>query len=124
MGTFFDQQKVANEIRRLADAYLVQTPSRGFPLEAHYLFPGFQYLPTGVRARLHQYFRLGWVEAQPDPVLARADVEQIRLLSHAELARLFPDGRILREVIGPLTKSLIAVRSANADSACRPDGRL
>ncbi|MFI5307393.1 MAG: methyltransferase domain-containing protein [Polyangiales bacterium] len=124
VGTFFDQQKVAAEIGRLAPIYFVQTPNRAFPLEAHFLMPGFQYLPVTVRTMLHRRFRMGWVERQPDPILARAEIEQLRLLSHAELARLFPDARILRETIGPLTKSLIAVRAPDLETVLPADGRL
>ena len=36
--------------------------------------------------------------------------DDIQLLAARELRRLFPDARIVRERVGPLTKSLIAVR--------------
>lgn len=110
VGSFHDQQRAARELRRVAPVYMVQTPHRGFPLEPHFLVPGFQHLPLRLRATLHQRFDLGWVAAQPDPVLARADVAQIRLLSGDEMRQLFPDARVLRETVGPLTKSWVAVR--------------
>jgi hypothetical protein len=123
VGTFYDQQRAAREMARVAPVYMIQTPHRGFPLEPHFLLPAFQHLPLSLRAVLHQRLKLGWVPAQPDAVLARAEVEQIRLLSRAEMQRLFPDARVLREAIGPLTKSWIAVRSPQLERAC-PGDRL
>lgn len=110
VGTLYDQRAMAREVRRVARAYFVQTPNRYFPLEPHFLFPFWQFLPAWFRAALHRRFKLGWMQRQPDTLLARADVEQVRLLNRTELGRLFPDATIHRETLGPLTKSLIAVR--------------
>jgi hypothetical protein len=59
--------------------------------------PGFQFLPAAAQRRLAP---LG-AEA--------AGYEPVRLLDADALGRLFPDAEIVRERIGPLTKSLIAV---------------
>jgi SAM-dependent methyltransferase len=92
-----DRAKVAGEIRRVADRWWVQTPNRWFPLEPHVLLPLFQFLPRGVRRRL---WRFG---ASGEPF------HDIPLLDERELAALFPEAEIVRERVGPLTKSLIAV---------------
>ena len=39
-------------MRELAQLHWVQTPYRYFPVEPHFLFPGFQFLPLTVRAVL------------------------------------------------------------------------
>ena len=124
VGTFYDQQRAAREMARVAPVYMVQTPHRGFPLEPHFLVPGFHQLPLWLQARLHQRFNLGWIAAQPDAVLARADVEQIRLLSCAQMQRLFPHARVLREAVGPLTKSWIAVHGPQLQHVPCSGGRL
>ena len=113
LGTFADQELAALEIRRVARGYFVQTPNIWFPLEPHFLVPFWQFAPISLRAYLLQRRDLGWMKRQVDPLLARADVESVRLLSASELARLFPDGRIDREKIGPLTKSIVAWRHIN-----------
>jgi hypothetical protein len=46
----------------------------------------------------------------PDPLLARAEVEQIRLLDPAEMQAIFPDATIHREKLGPFTKSIVAAK--------------
>jgi hypothetical protein len=43
VGSYENQSKFANEVRRLSDRYIVQTPSLWFPLEPHSLIPLFQF---------------------------------------------------------------------------------
>ncbi len=95
-----DRERFAGEIGRVAGRYLVQTPNRWFPVEPHVLLPGFQFLPKGARRRL---WRLG---------ASKDEFADIRLLDAGELRRLFPDAVIVRERLGGLTKSLIAVGPA------------
>ena len=104
------QIEVANEIRRVAKGYFVQTPNRYFPMEPHFLVPCWQFLPVPLRAGLLQTRDLGWMRRVLDPAQARETVESIRLLNEGELRRLFADGHIYREKIGGITKSLIAWR--------------
>lgn len=111
VGTYGDQMAMAGEVARVGKSYFVQTPNRWFPLEPHFLVPGWQFLPLTVRASLHQSFRLGWIERQPDAVRARAEVEQIRLMTRGELRHLFKEARIEPEWFGPFVKSWIAVKS-------------
>jgi len=78
VGGLREQQRMAKEIARVGRRYFVQTPNRHFPLEPHFLFPFFQYLPLRVRAQLHHRFTLGWWKRQPDHFEALAEVESIR----------------------------------------------
>jgi methyltransferase family protein len=110
VGTFQDQWSMAHEIRRVAKGYFVQTPNARFPVEPHFQALGWQFAPVALRTRLLQRRDWGWMKRVQDPILARATVESIRLLSARELRCLFPDGAIYREKIGPLTKSIIASR--------------
>jgi 2-polyprenyl-3-methyl-5-hydroxy-6-metoxy-1,4-benzoquinol methylase len=96
------QQSFADEISRVARRYFVQTPNRYFPIEPHYQFPLFQFLPRRIRRALNARFTLGWQ--------AKGEWEEITLLSARSLRRLFPDAEIKRERVLGLTKSLIAVR--------------
>jgi SAM-dependent methyltransferase len=92
--------RFAAELRRTAGRYFVQTPNHFFPVEPHSLVPGLQFLPLPARRRA---WRLG----------VAGDFEDIRLLRAAELQRLFPDAILVRERVGPLTKSLVVAGPAN-----------
>jgi hypothetical protein len=107
VGTLYDQWAMAREVRRVGRGYFVQTPYRHFPIEPHFLFPGWQYLPVWLRRRLLQRWDLGWMRQETDPLRAQAEVEQVRLLDVREIKLLFPDGELWREWFGPLVKSLV-----------------
>lgn len=98
------QQAFADEVRRVADRYFVQTPNRWFLIEPHYQLPFFHFLPLRLRRALNARFTLGF---QP-----KGHWEEITLLSARDLRRLFPDAEIHRERVLGLTKSLMAVRRA------------
>ncbi|MBV8896672.1 MAG: class I SAM-dependent methyltransferase [Acidobacteriaceae bacterium] len=110
LGTWAHQQLAAAEMRRVANGYFVQTPYRYFPLEPHYQVPFWAQLPVGLRTALHRRFDLGWMQMQAEQATARKEVEQIRLLTVAEMQSLFPDADVRSERMGPFVKSLIAVR--------------
>lgn len=105
---FADQKKMADEIRRVGKRYFVQTPNRYFPIEPHFLTPGFQFLPVDVRVWLVSNFNVGWYKRIPDKAEAKREVESISLLSRGDLRRLFPDARVYEETILGLTKSFVA----------------
>jgi SAM-dependent methyltransferase len=98
------QPAFAAEIARVAQRYFVQTPNRYFPIEPHYQFPLFQFLPERLQRALNARFTLGWRQ--------RGEWEPVRLLTARQLRRLFPDAEIHRERVFGLTKSLMAVRTA------------
>jgi SAM-dependent methyltransferase len=108
VGTFEDQKRMAGEVRRVGRRYYVQTPNRYFPIEPHYVFPLFQFLPIPWRASLVQHFNLGWSPRVPDRRRALAEVASIRLLTKAEFVRLFPEGQLFEEKFYGLVKSFVA----------------
>ena len=108
VGDWRDQGEMAREVMRIGRSFFVQTPNHRFPVEPHYLAPGFQFLPIGVRAGLIQRFSLGHVERIPDAEAARAHVERIRLLRREEVRELFPGATIYEERLLGLTKSFVA----------------
>lgn len=111
LGTFENQIKMAKEIRRVAKKYYVQTPSYYFPIEPHFLFPFFHWLPFSVRIILLQNFSLGWYHKVNSKREALKSVKQIRLLTKKEVERLIPDSKIYKEKLWGFTKSYIAIKS-------------
>ncbi len=107
VGSFEDQQRMANEIRRVGKRYFVQTPNALFPVEPHFLVPGFQFMPLRLRAYLLTKSRLGWVPREPDAERALETVAQVRLLTAKEMRTLFPEAAVYRERFLGLTKSVI-----------------
>jgi hypothetical protein len=112
VGSWDDQRAAAREICRVGRRYWVQTPYRHFPIEAHFLFPFFQYLAAGVQKRvavswpLSHYRRAG---VPPGQILQ--ELASLRLLSRADLRTLFPQAEILAETVARWPKSLIACRT-------------
>jgi len=109
VGSYYQQRRMASEIQRIGKRYFVQTPNKRFPLEPHFLFPWFQYLPLGLRAWMVHRFDIGWYKRIPDPAAARVEVESIQLLTRRQFSSLFPRARIHEEKIAGLTKSFVAI---------------
>ena len=107
VGSYDDQRSMASEIRRVAPRYFVQTPNRYFPIEPHFLLPGFQFYPLKLRAALLSRSDLGWYKRADSYETALAEVSAVRLLTARELRGLFPGGHLYRERFGGLTKSLV-----------------
>jgi hypothetical protein len=103
------QKRMADEVRRVATAYWVQTPNFWFPIEPHFIVPAWHWLPEAARVTILQRRGVGWAGRCPDPEHARAIVREHRLMRRAELARLFPDAVIVGERFGGMTKSWTAL---------------
>jgi hypothetical protein len=110
VGNYDDQRSMANEIRRIVKYYYVQTPNYHFPMEPHFLFPFYQFLPVYVRAKMISTWTLGNVRRIPDMKEATEYVENLQLLSRRQVADLFPDAKIYREKFYGLTKSFVCIR--------------
>lgn len=109
VGNISRQRRMADEVRRVGPKYWVQTPNRHFPIEVHFLFPFFQYLPSRVRIAIAKVWPFSFSKALGlDPVF---EAEHIWLLTYRQMHALFPDALIHREMLLGLTKSLIAVEA-------------
>jgi len=103
------QMKMAAEVRRVGKHYFIQTPNYYFPLEPHWVFPFFQFLPVSFRTWLTMNFNLGHIGRIPDPAAAFEQVQEIQLLTRQQLQNLFP-AMIYEEKFFGLTKSLVAYK--------------
>jgi len=89
----------ADEIKRLSNKYWIQTPCKGFPVEAHTGMPFWWYYPSW----LNEYFINGWSKKLPDWT---ESIVQTTYVTKNELEQLFPNGKIITEWF-VLPKSLI-----------------
>jgi hypothetical protein len=117
VGTYADQARMADEVRRVGKRYFVQTPNRRFPIEPHFLFPFFQYLPVAARAWMLSSFDVGWYRRIPERAAAKREVESIQLLTKSRFAKLFPEATIYEEKMLGLTKSFVALHGWGSSPA-------
>lgn len=106
--SFQNQQKMASETLRISKHHFIQTPNFWFPIEPHWVFPCFQYLPKTIRMFLTCFFNLGHIKRSENWSAARHQVEEIQLLSHSEMQRLFPESTIWEEKLLIFSKSFVA----------------
>jgi hypothetical protein len=101
---------MAREVRRVAPAYWIQTPNFWFPMEPHFLVPGWQWLPEDVRIAILQRREVGHFGREPVREDARRVVRGSQLLTRRRMQELFPDSTLVGERYGWLVKSWTAVR--------------
>ncbi|MEV0637410.1 class I SAM-dependent methyltransferase [Streptomyces sp. NPDC050619] len=113
VGGHSQRRKFVSAVEQLAPLHWIQTPYRYFPVEPHFVAPGFQFLPLAARARLVRRWPL--VHSRPDsPESAMNAVINIELLTRTEMRYLFPGSVLLSERVLGATKSLTAVRMERA----------
>ncbi|KAB8334038.1 class I SAM-dependent methyltransferase [Scytonema tolypothrichoides VB-61278] len=105
VGGFQEQLQMSREVMRVGKRYFIQTPNLYFPIEPHFVFPLFQFLPVGLRVFLVNHFDLGWIKKIPDKEKAKQLVTGIKLLRKMELVKLFPKSNLYEEKFLGLTKS-------------------
>lgn len=74
VGSAANQQRFADEVRRVGKRYWVQTPNHGFPVEQHLLTP-FYWLPVGLRRAVATRFTVWQWIARPSAESKRFYVE-------------------------------------------------
>lgn len=110
VGGHAQRARFAENVHALSPCHWIQTPYRYFPIEPHWLFPGFQFLPVGVRAEIS----LRWPLVHFPPASRETNVRrvmEVELLSRTEMRWYFPHSALLPEKAMGLTKSLIAVKA-------------
>ncbi|MGN0065007.1 MAG: hypothetical protein ACI379_12265 [Nocardioides sp.] len=110
VGGHANRARFAASVHALAPRHWVQTPYRYFPVEPHWLFPGMQFLPLALRARIAASWPLAH---SPSPSLEKATSAALwtELVSITEMQHLFPGSGITRERFLGLTKSIVAIRT-------------
>jgi hypothetical protein len=105
-----DWEKFANEIRRTAPAYYVQTPNYWFPVETHQVSLFLHWLPQRIERRLVRYLSVWGLATWETQENIDKWLAYNNLLTKRDMARLFPDAEIIVERFLLLPKSLIAVK--------------
>jgi hypothetical protein len=110
VGSYENQQIFADEIRRVSDKYIVQTPSLWFPLEPHSLLPLFQFLPHPIRALLIMTFNINYFPKAKTYKAAIIVSHSTLMFTHNRFKQLFPDAEIQVERFLGIPKSYTAIK--------------
>jgi Methyltransferase domain len=107
--TFENQARMAAEVRRVGKALWVQTPNFWFPIEPHFLIPGWQWMPSSARVGLLRRYRCGCYPPCYDRNRANQIVTEVRLMTARELRSLFPTATLIPERFAGIVKSWTVV---------------
>lgn len=96
------QKHFAEEIRRCAKSYYVQTPHRSFPIEAHTWFPFIGFMPRFVQVMSIKLLNKFWFKhTTPD----------WNLLDEKQMQEFFPDAKIFVIKKMGFKKEIIAIKA-------------
>ena len=101
---FENQKKMASEIMRVGQKYIVQTPNKYFFIEPHYLLPFFNIVPEKLKYLILTKTKLSRLKKW-DKNFAKQYIKEIRLLSEKEMKTLFPKSKIYFEKFLRMNKS-------------------
>jgi SAM-dependent methyltransferase len=118
--TLDNQRKMAKEAMRVAKHYFIQTPNKYFPIEPHFKFPLFQFLPDEMKLFLQTKTSIiNGVRYEKE--YAEAIIKEIRLLSRAELSNLFPNSNLYIERFLGFSKSFIVHNLPDTPNTITPE---
>ncbi len=105
VGTWDDQRRMAQEVMRVGRRWFITTPNRWFPFEFHTRLPLVGWLPWNTLTAVAQQYSYSHMRKR----YCRGLVSNTRLLTAAELGRLFPTSRIFGVRVTFMPETLIAV---------------
>jgi hypothetical protein len=111
LGGHARRQQFVDVVRESASSWWIQTPYRYFPIEPHWIFPGFQFLPFRARLLICQHWSTLHEPARKDRAEAAELVASTELISATEMRTYFPESEIWYERIAGLPKSLVAIKT-------------
>lgn len=111
VGGHARRQQFAEVVRESAPSWWIQTPYRYFPIEPHWFFPCFQFLPFRARVMVCRHWNTLHQTAIKDAAEAAAMVASVELISASEMRMYFPESKIWSERIAGLPKSLVSIKS-------------
>jgi len=110
VGSEENQQKFAEEIKRICDHYIIQTPSLWFPLEPHSLLPFFQFIPHAIRARFIMWFNINYFPKAGTYKEAVTVSRSTIMFTKSRFKKLFPEAVIEVERLYGIPKSYTVLK--------------
>ena len=110
VGSWPNMLSFAKELRRVANAYYVQTPNYWFPIEPHFMTPFLHWFPKPMFVWFVRKFQLGHnIKASTLDEAIRI-VDRVNLLNKEMFCSLFYDSSLFVERLMLLPKSFIAIK--------------
>jgi hypothetical protein len=103
------RKELAMIIQSICTDHWVQAPYRYFPIEPHWVFPFFQFLPLQTKAAISRHWDAGGYTAKQNRESSVELALEVDLPSVTEFRYLFPASELIIERLAGLPKSLIAV---------------
>ncbi len=110
VGSIQNQKKFADEVNRLSNHYIIQTPSLWFPLEPHSLIPFFQFIPHMLRAFLIMTFHINYFPKTKNYKDAVNVSKSTIMFTKKRFQKLFPEAEIEVERLFGIPKSYTAIK--------------
>lgn len=110
VGSKKNQKIFAEQVKKISDKYIVQTPSFWFPLEPHSLIPFFQFIPHHLRAILIMIFNINYFPKSKSYKEALKVSRSTIMLTKKEFRALFPEGELYTEKLFGLPKSYTVIK--------------
>ncbi|RCG31096.1 class I SAM-dependent methyltransferase [Sphaerisporangium album] len=105
--------RFADSVHMLSDRHWVQVPYLYFPVEPHWVFPLFQFLPLPAQTAIAARWPLSaWGKRPRSRAEALPLVMEVELMSRTQMRHYFPGSDLIAERFAGLTKSLIACRAS------------
>lgn len=115
VGNLPAQAFFARSVYALGDYHWIQAPAKSFPLEPHFYFPYFAYLPLSVKSLLVRNFNMGFYPKEAEWLKSRILCEGTRLPTKKEFERLFAKSVTFPEKVLFFSKSYIATNLINEE---------
>jgi hypothetical protein len=112
VGTFGDQQRMADEVRRVGRRWFLTTPNKWYPFEFHARMPFVSWLPPPLMHRVTRLWGYNHLRGRYQP---GNDFSDVHLLTARQLRRLFPDSLVLMPRVTFWPETLVVVGPAGAD---------
>ncbi len=110
VGSKNNQKIFADEVRRVCNNYIIQTPSFWFPLEPHSMIPFFQFIPHTIRALLIMVFNINYFPKTKSYQEAIKVSKTTIMLTRRGFQKLFPEAAIEVEYLYGISKSYSVYR--------------
>jgi hypothetical protein len=111
VGAWPAVRAMARSIVGSGKPYYVQTPNFWFPIEPHFRFLGWQWMPESWRAALMLRRQRGFRKKSESYDDAMAEIESVKLLTKRQMRELFPGAVVHTEWFAALPKSFMAIRT-------------